>query len=85
MLVPQEIDLWAVIMPNRQKHDVQQFISTLRSAGARMELRLLDPIYVEVHDIHIAGYVRAVEQAMLYRQLRFILVVLPNNRLDMYR
>jgi hypothetical protein len=29
--------------------------------------------------------VEAVEQAMLYRQLRFILVVLPHNRLDLYR
>lgn len=85
MLVPQEIDSWAVIMPNHQKHDVKQFISTLRSAGYSMELRLSEPTYVEVHDIRNASYVEAVEQAMLYRQLRFILVVLPHNRLDLYR
>lgn len=84
MLVPQEIDSWAVIMPNRQRRDVQQFISALRAAGCSMELRLSDPAYVEVHDIRIASYVKAVDTVLRSCNPRLIFVVLPNNRLDLY-
>jgi hypothetical protein len=85
MLVPQEVDLWAVIMTHHQKRDVKEFISTLRSTAYSMELRLSEPTYVEVPDIHIASYVSAVNQAMLSHKLRLIFIVLPNSRLDLYR
>jgi hypothetical protein len=50
-----------------------------------MELRLSDPAYVEVHDIRIASYVKAVDAVLLSCNPRLIFVVLPNNRLDLYR
>jgi hypothetical protein len=74
-----------VIVPNRQRRDVAQFISALRAAGCGMELRLSDPAYVEVNDIRIASYVKAIDDVLLSCNPRLIFVVLPSSRLDLYR
>jgi hypothetical protein len=50
-----------------------------------MELRLSDPAYMEVDDIRIASYVKAIDNVLLSCNPRLIFVVLPNNRLDLYR
>jgi hypothetical protein len=50
-----------------------------------MELRLSDPTYMEIHDIRIASYMKAIDNVLLTCNPRLILMVLPNNRLDLYR
>ncbi|PNF25797.1 hypothetical protein B7P43_G11743 [Cryptotermes secundus] len=84
LLVPQEIDSWAVIVPNRQRRDVGKFISALRAAGCSMELRFSDPAYMEVDDIRIASYVKAIDNVLRSCNPRLIFVVLPSSRLDLY-
>jgi len=85
MFISQKVDSWVVVMPNRLSHNVIEFVSTLKMAAYKMELRLPNPSYRELPDDRIPTYVKALHNAVLSCNPKLILVVLPNNRLERYR
>jgi hypothetical protein len=85
MLIPQQVNSWAVVFPSRMKHHVKEFVLALQVVAANMELQLPQPYDRELNGDHIAMYVEALEIAVLTCNPKLILVVIPNNRLDRYR
>jgi hypothetical protein len=85
MLVTQEVTSWAVIVPKQLSSSIRQFELSLKTAAYGMQLFLPPPTYKELSDDYMRTYVEGITSTLLSCNPKFILVVLPNNRLDRYR
>ncbi|KAJ9584895.1 hypothetical protein L9F63_020750, partial [Diploptera punctata] len=84
MLSSPHINIWAVISPLSLKDEVRQFVKQLQKSAAYMEWRLCEPSYRELGDDKIPSYIEALNYVTANWNPKFILVVLPTNRLDRY-
>jgi hypothetical protein len=74
-----------VVFPSKIKHHVQDFVSALQVAAAKMGLRLPQPNDREINDDLIASYMEALEKTVLTCNPKLILVLIRNNHPERYR
>ena len=85
MLSSESVNSWVVIVPTFLKLDVKQFVAQLRKSAGQMEWRLCEPNYRELSDDKIHSFVESLRLSIMSCNPKFILIVLPTNRLDRYR
>ena len=85
MLSSEAVNSWVVILPAFLKSEVHQFVNQLRKAAAQMEWRLCEPSYQDLADDRTQAFVEAIGYSIACCNPKFILLVLPTNRIDRYR
>ncbi|XP_063230017.1 piwi-like protein Siwi [Bacillus rossius redtenbacheri] len=79
-----ELSNWVLVAPSKFRRDAQGFAQTLQKAAAGMRFMVATPQIYDLDDYRTASYTQALDQITASKRPQIIMVVVPNNRVDLY-